>query len=977
MYDVNFGGIEQMTKRLTIALVALAMFVLVAAMPVSAWNNGFYYEVRQDINQGASVFIGEQGLDITRAMEFANAQDIQTDITTIGWWASAAQIRLSAPDQTVDLTGRIGHTHTGTGTVTDPVRDVGLFTVTPAEFDNYAGEWYLVDDTDHNYAKENAAAVFNVRTPKIDVSIRDINQNNADVSGKSIPTGAELQFQIGTNMYTALGNARNNFEDHNITLPGQSDGYINIVVKPATGAVLGSLYTCAEHENGVCVDTGVARGIRQLPVATQPYTWGLTNGNFAWFTDARTLPLDDDNHHVGQKIYPPGTYTVSAESKLNNMYDNYLSGGAAYTGRTVSEIKTITLVSDTVSITVSKDSVVRSKPFSVTVTGKPTTLYNVWVKSTQNMALDEYNNAPPVVSKYQVLVRDGHIDTADYQYQNGAHNTIVPHAAFGGMTDGTVCDPIAYPPGTADPTYPDCWYSYAQITTGTTGTRVVEFATSPNTKAQKFTIRVERNDIDNDYDEGVFKGDEVDVKVEKGAVTIVASGDQSYYLGEEVKFSGTNTESSTTYLFIIGPNLDDDGAQLTQPREDAVSCDEETFAKADVLADNTWSYKWGTSKVPLDAGTYTIYAVSQPVNRDQTPGNGDCDGEESIATTAYGTVSIIIKKPFVSATASQSTVAKGDRVNITGTAEGQPSAGVAIWIMGKNFAFRSTETVNSDSSFKFEITQTLTRELYSGMYYVVVQHPMQNNDFDIYLAADHPAECPTNGRLEGECFVHVMNAMLGNTTADPPGSKIFLINGGGSLQGSDAANALVQAINDPNVDDTYTKFSFTVQEPQIIIDPIGDKRVGDTFTITAQTNLAIDDEVLVQVYSSSFKPTEKLQSGEFSGATGTVKVTKGDSGMNTISFPVNAATFKADEYIVTENAVIQDATGTALFLVLEGAAPTAKPTVVTTAAPTAVATAVPPTPVPPTPTPTKSPGYGALIALIGLGAVAFIVVRRH
>ena len=30
MYDVNFGGIEQMTKRLTIALVALAMFVLVA-----------------------------------------------------------------------------------------------------------------------------------------------------------------------------------------------------------------------------------------------------------------------------------------------------------------------------------------------------------------------------------------------------------------------------------------------------------------------------------------------------------------------------------------------------------------------------------------------------------------------------------------------------------------------------------------------------------------------------------------------------------------------------------------------------------------------------------------------------------------------------------------------------------------------------------------------------------------------------------
>ena len=66
-----------------------------------------------------------------------------------------------------------------------------------------------------------------------------------------------------------------------------------------------------------------------------------------------------------------------------------------------------------------------------------------------------------------------------------------------------------------------------------------------------------------------------------------------------------------------------------------------------------------------------------------------------------------------------------------------------------------------------------------------------------------------------------------------------------------------------------------------------------------QTNLAVDDEVLVQVYSSSFKPTQKSQSGEFSGATGTVKVTKGDSGMNKISFDVDSSTFKPDEYIVT------------------------------------------------------------------------------
>ena len=70
---------------------------------------------------------------------------------------------------------------------------------------------------------------------------------------------------------------------------------------------------------------------------------------------------------------------------------------------------------------------------------------------------------------------------------------------------------------------------------------------------------------------------------------------------------------------------------------------------------------WGTANYALDAGTYTIYAVSQPYNKD------------NLGQAAYGTVSIIIKKPFVSATASQSTVAKGDRIYITGTAEGDPA----------------------------------------------------------------------------------------------------------------------------------------------------------------------------------------------------------------------------------------------------------------------------------------------------------------
>ena len=716
-----------------------------------------------------------------------------------------------------------------------------------------------------------------------------------------------------------------------------TDGYLDIVVKTDSGAVLTALYS-----NTTPV---TSNSIKALNVSVQPFVWGRslngagTGANsslYVWDTGALTPGTNE-------KAYPAGTYTISVVSKLNNMNSNYLSGSAAYTGRTVSETKTITLVSDTVSITANKDSVVRTKPFSVTIVGRPSAFYNVWIKSTSNMDNAVYDDGAPIVTAFQDKVTPGSATTDAYKYQNGGGRNVTQDS-YG---DGTN-------------------YAYAQIQLSTSGTRTVEYTTTSNTKAQKYTVRVEVNNFGDglgnstlDYTNGVFKGDEVDVKVEKGAVTIVAAGDQSYYLGEEIKLSGTNTESTTTYLFIIGPNLPTAGGVLTNPKIAVIP--EITVADAgkwnsvtaDVLADNTWSYKWGTSNLDLDAGTYTVYAVSKPYNKDST----------LLSQAAYGTVSIIIKKPFVSATASQSTVAQGDKIFITGTAEGQPSS-VAIWILGKNFAVRQTETVNSDGTFKYEVKQDTTKSMYSGQYFVVVQHPMMNGIYDIDWAG---------GTAE---YVFDYGLAASGTSGLSGPISVFKIFGPGSLQGSDAAEALTQAINQPYIDDTYTKLQFLIEQPVITIVPIGDKHVGDKFTISALTNLAVDDEILVQVYSSSFKPTQKSQSGEFSGATGTVRVQKGDTGLNAIKFDVDSSTFKPDEYIVTEDAVIQEATGTALFNVLESAPATPTPTAVVTTVPTIV-TAVPTTPPTPTPTPTKSPGYGALIALIGLGAVAFIVVRRH
>ena len=888
------------------------------------------------IYQGATIFIGEGGLNVTPALNNAAGTPISgtPPVTLIGWWASAAVIGTTSPTKTIDLG-------------VSPKQRYLNMQVAPADFVGYTGNWYLVNPAT-GFAVPGA--VFNVADPTLSIAVWDFRLLTGNpVTGKSVVQGEPLGFQLDTNMYAALDGITRGVGSG---YPYASSGYITIKVKDANGATYNALQVGTPGTAGASVSL-----LKQL-VNTQPWYFGTSptlSGQaynalttVAWITDA----ADFNN----QYLYPVGTYSAWAESTLHNMKDNYKNAGADYTGKTVSGVGTITLVSDTVKIEANKDTVVRSKTFSVTVTGKPTTLYHLWVKGTSTMT-SGYDNQPPMVQINQEGVQfdpDSPFTglAGLYQYENGVGKTIWDDVAAGDATTR--------------------WSSryYANITTTASGTRTVEWTTTNWTKAQKYTIRVEqRFPIGSAYNApgSAIKSDEVDVKVEKGAVTIVAAGDQSYYLGEEIKFSGTNTESYNTYLFIIGPNLPTQGGQIqsNDPRSTGLpgvtDMNANTFQQVDVAGDNTWSWKWGTSNVALDAGTYTIYAVSQP--RDS----------KHLEQTAFGTVSIIIKKPFVSATASQSTVAQGDKIFITGTAEGDPIA-VKIWILGKNYPTTAAgikdESVNSDASFKYEVTQDTTRNLYPGQYFVVVQHPMQNDVFDVDTYAD-----PLSVGV-----IKVINKQLASVTGNPNSQTIFTLLGPGSLQGSDAAEALVQGINSPNVDDTYTKLQFLVEVPVIRIDPVGDKHVGDKFTITASTNLAVDDEILVEVYSSSFKPTQKSQSGEFSGATGTVKVTKGDSGMNKISFDVDSSTFKPDEYIVTEQAVLQGTIGTALFNVLEGAAPvvtTKAPVVVTTVAPVVTTVAPVVTTVVPTTTPKPAPGYGALIALIGLGAVAFIVVRRH
>ncbi|MGD0535794.1 MAG: MEMAR_RS02690 family S-layer glycoprotein [Methanoregula sp.] len=916
-----------MTKRLTIALIALVALVLVAVLPASAT----YYQVNNTINQGATVYIGEQQLNLSPL-----AASIAPN-TIIGHWNAGDDPSSTQPANTVDLS----------------TANINSYSVDAATYGNYPGLYYPVNKTT-GFA--NGSVAINAKDPSLSVDVWDLNTSQI-VTGASVIQGDALTFRIQTNLNEVyLLRSQINSTGSAVAAPGNMD----IRLKSDAGNIYNAVADSAA--------AGTTVSLTQVHVNQSTWYLGTANNQApgtvldAWNTGALYASSI-------QYMYPSGVYTVYVESRVNGMIDNYKpSTGGQYTGKTVSAAGTVTLASNTVSISANKDSVVRSKSFSVTVTGRPNTYYNLWIKGVSTMALGSYDNEPPLIAPNQVGVNPDPAGSAaaiaadkELTTASGVNNTAGQY--YGGyqfQNEGSLYNLYANEGGTsANGAFATSVYAGIQMSAS--GTRTIMFTTDNMTKAQQYTIRVEQNFS------GQFKSDEVQVQVEKGAVTIVAAGDQSYYLGEEVKFSGTNTESQETYLFIVGPNLQQYGSKISSsdPRNSPVTDGvTSTFQVADVLGDNTWSWKWGTSAVALDAGTYTVYAVSQPLDAN------------SLSTAAYGTVSIIIKKPFISATASQSTVAQGDSVFITGTAQGQPSSGVMIWLLGKNYAGVTTTSVNSDSSFSYEIKKEATKTLYAGQYFIVAQHPMQNNQFDVY-----PAVTPGTAVSGMPVTASGVSVFTVNQTSGSLGisdSADFRLTGSGSLQGSDAAEALIEAINSANVDDTYTKLQILLEVPIITIDPVGDRHVGDKFTITATTNLAVDDDVLFEVYSSSFQPTQKSQSGEFSGASGTVKVTKGDNGLNKLSFDVDASTFKPDEYLVKASAVLQTATGTALFNVLEAQAPTATPTVAaTTAAPiTTVATAVPTTVATPTKTPTQ-PGFGALVALIGLGAVALLVVRRH
>ncbi|MDD5144213.1 DUF3821 domain-containing protein, partial [Methanoregula sp.] len=123
-----------MASKVSLILVTIALAILLAVMPVSAL--GIVEKNNTAINRTATIFIGEQGLNLTHALNQAaekaniNAGGIVDNAPTnftVGWWASAAYVTETGPSKKVDL---------------EP--SYKAFTVDQLSFVGYTENWYLL-----------------------------------------------------------------------------------------------------------------------------------------------------------------------------------------------------------------------------------------------------------------------------------------------------------------------------------------------------------------------------------------------------------------------------------------------------------------------------------------------------------------------------------------------------------------------------------------------------------------------------------------------------------------------------------------------------------------------------------------------------------------------------------------------------------------------------------------------------------------
>ncbi|WP_265582373.1 hypothetical protein [Methanofollis aquaemaris] len=457
--------------------------------------------------------------------------------------------------------------------------------------------------------------------------------------------------------------------------------------------------------------------------------------------DLKKLNLTAQTVYAGNdaslKDLEPGPYSVQAVWDSPESFDDYATGSN----------KICFTISETgLSIKTDRESINRNYDFPVTICGDAKKAYYLYI-----------TDAGIPANRYPQLKHG----------QPGV--TPMDGALFSGASD-TGADTLANDERAKDADGATVNRTAAIVTTTTSGTRTLGFYTSTATAAQAYTIKV----VDPD---DVSEHAEVTVRIEEGELTIAADGPGPYFFGDEIRLSGTSTDSNDVYLFMTGPGLHADGVSLVTP---AKPTSDGAFVRRSVECDDTWEYCWDTSVLADtgELGTYTVYAASADTNENGYVGAKNLEGVN------YQSISLEFPRPSVSASMSRTIIRQGDSLRIDVRPTGNPP-GIRIWIFGENGPVMETITEQYYNRWQYSLSPEETVNL-SGDYYVIVQHPMEDEVFDVRPL--HP---------ENASDLRII---------DTHGTVTDL----GTLSPQDAAQTVADTVS--SCDDTAVQLSFEVEE---------------------------------------------------------------------------------------------------------------------------------------------------------------------
>jgi hypothetical protein len=143
----------------TMGKILLVLIIMGACMVSQAGA------VINQIPAGGTVYIGEQGLDVSAPVPPPNMQ--------VGWWSPGASFLTQPPDYTIN--------------VTEPLN----FAISPSVFGSRTGNWY---------AMPLKTLAFNVKDPQIGIRIEDVTINGDITDNKWVYRGDEVRFRIDSNL---------------------------------------------------------------------------------------------------------------------------------------------------------------------------------------------------------------------------------------------------------------------------------------------------------------------------------------------------------------------------------------------------------------------------------------------------------------------------------------------------------------------------------------------------------------------------------------------------------------------------------------------------------------------------------------------------------------------------------------------------------------------------------------------------------